>query len=116
MSDSTRRVKMIEGQTATGLSPAHRLVVPSGTMTLEASFTEGTATSCTALTIELLGSVTGTNYFALASHTFTSAERSAKCAMFHVVDKPVIFIQTNITALTKTGGSDVAVTISILSA
>ena len=112
---SLRRAKLCDGQTATGVSVRHELVTPSGNFTIEASFTEGTATTCTALVIDIDGSVTGNNYFALASHTFTAAERTAKCAMFHVADKPVEYMRTNITTLTKTGTNDVAVSISILS-
>jgi hypothetical protein len=113
---SLRRALVCDGKTSTGLSVAHQLVTPSGMLTAEASYTEGTATTCTALTVEIEGSVTGVNYFAISSHTFTSAERSAKCAMFHIADKPVEYIRINITTLTKTGVNDVAVSVSILSA
>lgn len=116
MASYLQRAKIAEGQTATGTSASHTLTVPSGTITVEAAYTEGSGTTCTGLVIDLEGSVTGNNWFALASHTFTSAERTAKAAMFHVVDKPVMFIRTNITTLTKTGANAVTVSISILSA
>ena len=111
-----RKAKICDAKTTTGAAVAHQLVTPSGLITIEASFTEGVATTCTALVIDLEGSVTGVNYFALASHTFSSAERTAKCAMFHLADKPVEYVRTNITTLTKTGANDVAVSVSILSA
>lgn len=115
---SLRRVTLCDGRVSTGVPlpvNGHQLMTPSGMMTIEASFAEGTATTCTALTIDLEGSVTRNNFFALASHTFTSAERTAKCAMFHLADKPVEYVRANITNLTKTGANDVAVTISLLS-
>lgn len=116
MSNFLRRAKIADGQTITGASVAHQLVTPSGTMTIEASFTEGAGTTCTGLVIDIEGSVTGNNYFALASHTFTSAERTAKCAMFHIVDKQIEYVRSNITTLTKTGVNNVSVSISLLSA
>lgn len=115
-SNFLRKAKICDGKTATGTTVAHQLFIPSGNITVEASFTEGVATTCTALTIDLEGSVTGVNYFPLASHTFTSAEKTAKCAMFHLADKPVEYVRANITTLTKTGVNDVAVSASILSA
>jgi hypothetical protein len=111
-----RKAKICDGKTTTGTAVAHQLVTPSGMITVEASFTEGAATTCTALTIDIEGSITKDNWFALASHTFTSAERSAKCAMFHIVDKQIEYVRANITTLTKTGVNDVAVSVSILSA
>jgi hypothetical protein len=111
-----RKAKICDGKTTTGTTVAHQLVTPSGNITAEASFTEGTATTCTGLVIDLEGSVTGVKYFALASHTFTAAERIAKAAMFHLADKPVEYVKVNITTLTKTGVNDVAVSVSILSA
>lgn len=111
-----RKAKIADGQTITGAAVAHQLVTPSGTMTVEVSFTEGIETVCTALTIDIEGSLTNVNWFALASHTFTSAERTAKAAMFHIADKQIEYVRSNITTLTKTGANNVAVSISILSA
>ena len=116
MSNFLRKAKIADGQTATGTGVAHQLVTPSGTMTIETSFTTGVGTTCTALVIVIEGSVTGVNYFALASHAFTSAERTIKCAMFHIVDKQIEYVRSNITTLTKTGANNVAVSISLLSA
>lgn len=107
-------VKFIDGLTTATTGSAHQLMTPSGKMTVEASFTLGAATTCSALTIDIEGSLSGTNWFALASHTFTSGERTAACAMFHVVDKPVIFIRGNITTLTKSGVNDVTVTAQLI--
>ena len=102
-------VKFIDGLTSATTGNSHALNVPSGKMTVEVSFTEGAATTCSALTIDIEGSLTGNSWFALASHTLTSGERTAKAAMFHVVDKPVLYIRGNITTLTKTGVNNVTV-------
>jgi hypothetical protein len=112
---SIRQAYLVKSQTATGVSSAKRWDMPSGTVTVEAYFTTAAGVACTALTIALEGSVTNLNYFALASHTLTATELTAKCCMFHVVDKPIKLIRSNITTLTKTGVGDVSVTIAILS-
>lgn len=110
-----RRVTLVEGTTTSGTSDDHLLVTPSGKFTVEASFKEGAATTCSGLVIDVEGSITKNNFFALASHTFTAAERTARAAMFHVIDKPVVWIRTNITTLTKVGANAVTVTVDLLS-
>ena len=112
---NVRAVKFIDGKTATGTGTSHQLVTPSGRFTVEASFTLGAATTCDSLTIDIEGSVTGSNWFAIASHTFTAAERSAAASMFHIVDKPIAYLRGNITTLTKTGVNNVTVTAWLLS-
>jgi hypothetical protein len=110
-----RAVKFIDGVTAVGTGHTHQLVTPSGKFTVEASFTLGSATTCDSLTIDIEGSITGNNWFAIASHSFTSAERSAAAAMFHIVDKPIAYLRGNVTTLTKTGANDVTITAWLLS-
>lgn len=63
----------------------------------------------TAVTVDLEGSLDGTTFEQLATHDFTGAEITAQSAMFHVVDKPVRYIRTNITTLT--GGTSPTVTV-----
>lgn len=87
----------------------------SGTITVEVFFSTAAGVTCTALTVALDGSITGINYFALASHVLTATELTAKCCMFHVVDKPVKLLKSNITTLTQTGVGDVAITVAVLS-
>jgi hypothetical protein len=115
--DAVRRAVATSNQLASGVSNQRRWAVTSGTITVEVGFAEDAGTTCTALVIDLEGSITGdvNRFFTLASHSFTSAERTAKCAMFHVVDKPIVWVRTNITTLTKVGGGDVKVTIDLLS-
>jgi hypothetical protein len=113
--DAVRRAVATSAQIATGVSVQRKWMVTSGTITVEASFAVDDGVVCTALTIDLEGSITGEHFFTLASHTFTAAERAVKCAMFHVVDKPIVWVRTNITTLTKTGVDDVKVTIDLLS-
>lgn len=110
-----RRAVVAKDQADVGTSTARRWMIASGVITAEAIFEEDPATTCTALVIELLGSISGVKYFVLASHTFTTLEKTNNCAMFHVVDKPIMFIKTNISTLTKTGDGDVKVTINLLS-
>jgi hypothetical protein len=113
--DATRRAVSTSEQITTGPSAARKWAVTSGTITVEASFDTDIGVVCSDLTIAVEGSITGVNYFALASHTFTTVEKTAKCSMFHVVDKPVVYIRTNITALASSGEGDVRVTVNLLS-
>lgn len=111
-----RQAVLVSGQKTTGESISKTWTsVASGTVTVEVFFTEDAGTACTALEIDLEGSVTSLNYFALANHTLTALELAAKCCMFHVVDKPIRMLRSNIVTLTKTGGGDVAVTVAALS-
>jgi len=59
--------------------------------------------SITALVISIEGSLDGTNFVSLASHTLTAAEISAKLSLFHIVNKLVSYVRGNITTLTGTG-------------
>lgn len=113
--DAVRRAVATSAQVATGTSASRKWMVTSGTITIEVNFVEDAGVTCTALVINLEGSITGTSFFILASHTLTAAERTAKCSMFHVVDKPIVYVRTNITTLTQTGEGDVKVTIDLLS-
>ncbi len=111
-----RQAHLTSGQTAVGKSnPKQWASASSGTMTIEVFFSVAAGVVCTALVIDLEGSITGLNYFALASHTLTATELTAKCCMFHVVDKPIKWIESNITTLTQTGVGDVSVTVAALS-
>ena len=113
--DAVRRAVTTSQQTATGVSASRKWMVTSGVITIEVNFTEAVGVTCTALTVDVEGSIVGTNFYTLASHTLTAAERTLKCCMFHVVDKPIVFVRTNITKLTQTGVGDVAVTVDLLS-
>jgi len=113
--DAVRRAVATSGQVAIGASASRKWMVTSGVITVEVSFTTDDGVTCTALVIDLEGSVTGNYFFTLASHTLTALERTAKCAMFHVIDKPIVYVRTNITTLTQTGEGDVKVTIDLLS-
>lgn len=110
-----RRAVVTSGQSATGVSVSRRWAVTTGVITIEAAFEVDAGVVCTALTIDIEGSLTRNNFFALASHSFTSAERIARCCMFHVIDKPITWVRSNITKLTSTGVGDVRVTIDLLS-
>jgi hypothetical protein len=113
--DAVRQAVSTFQQIAEGESRSRKWMVTSGTVTIEAYFEEDAGTTCTDLIIELEGSLTGLNYFTLAAHKFTKLERTNKCAMFHVIDKPIMWLKTNIVTLTKTGAGDVKVTINLLS-
>jgi hypothetical protein len=110
-----RRAVATSGQTAVGVSVSRRWAVTTGVITVEAAFEVDAGVTCTALTIDIEGSLTRNNFFPLASHAFTSAERTARCCMFHVIDKPITWVRTNITKLTSTGVGDVRVTVDLLS-
>ena len=63
----------------------------------------------TALVVDLEGSIDNNKFYTLASHTFSSAELTAKQAMFHVVNKSIEWVRVNITTLTETGTTAVTV-------
>lgn len=113
--DAVRRAVSTSAQITTGFSFSRKWMVTNGTTTIEVSFVTDVGVVCTALTVDLEGSITGNYFFTLASHTLTSTERTNKCCMFHVVDKPIVWVRTNITTLTQTGVGDVKVTIDLLS-
>lgn len=96
-------VTLLNGATASGVGTGSRLAYPSTSFTLQTTYTEGGGGSISALTIDLEGSLDGTTYFQLAQQAFSAAEITAKAQMFHVVDKPVLFLRGNVSTLTKTG-------------
>lgn len=109
-----RRNVLVVSQVVVGVSTARKWNSDTGNMTVEVLFTVVDCV-CDALVIDIEGSVMGELFFPLASHTLSSYERSGGGAMFHIVDKPVMFIRSNITKLEKTGGGDVTVSITVLS-
>ena len=113
--DAVRRAVSTSQQTAIGVSASRKWAVTSGVITVEVNFECDAGVVCTALAVDVEGSITGVKFFTLASHTFTSSERAVKAAMFHVVDKPIVSVRTNITVLTQTGVGDVKVTVDLLS-
>jgi hypothetical protein len=113
--DAVRRAVVTSQQIAIGASAARKWAVTSGTMTIEVSFVCDVDVTCTALVVDIEGSITGNYFFALASHTLTTNERANTACMFHIVDKPIVWVRSNISTLTKTGVGDVKVTIDLLS-
>jgi hypothetical protein len=110
-----RQAVLVSGQSAVGVSSAKNWTsASSGILTVEVYFI-AVGGVCTELTVALEGSIMAVNYFALASHTLTVVELAAGCCMFHIVDKPIKLIRSNITALTVSGGGSVAVTVAALS-
>ena len=110
-----RRAVVADQQTITGPSPSRRWMLASGIITAEVSFDTDLGVSCTGLVVDVQGSITNNHFFTLATHTFSSTERANKSAMFHIVDKPVVWVRTNIAAITQIGVGDVKVTINLLS-
>jgi hypothetical protein len=112
---SIRQAYLVKSQTSTGAGQPKRWDMPSGTVTIECLITSDPGTTCTALTIDLEGSISNVNYFALARHVLTGTELSAGAAMFHVTEKPIKSLRSNITTLSQTGAGNVFVSILILS-
>lgn len=61
-----------------------------------------------AVTIDLEGSLNGTEWFQLANYVFTAGDIAAEQAMFHVTNKPVMDVRANL--VTLTGGASPTVT------
>lgn len=110
-----RQLYLAKEQTAAGAGSPRRWDMPSGTLTVEILITVDAGSTLTACTVDLEASITNINYFALASHTLTATEITAKAAMFHVVDKPAKLIRSNIKTLTVEGGGSAHVSIIVLS-
>ena len=72
---------------------------PNTDHTVQVSFTG----SITALTVELLGSLDGANWFVMDSHAFSGGEITAKIAIYQVNDLAVEYVKEKITAVTGTG-------------
>jgi hypothetical protein len=101
---------LLNGVSATGAGPTLSINSPFRDHTVDIYYTDAD-TSITAIVVELQGciieDISNCRYYTLAEHTFSSAEITAKQAMFHVVDKPVTRVRLNITTLTGEGTGDV---------
>lgn len=98
--------RLLNGVDATGagdsVSIVANLVRVAKDHTVSIKWTD-TGGSITAMTVDLEGSINGTDFHQLATHVVISAELTAKKAMFHVLDMPVSYVKANITTLTETG-------------
>ena len=98
---------LLNAATATGAGSAQKTFAIPEKHTVQA--TMGGTVVATAVTVDLEGSLDGTTFFTLASHAFSAAEITAEAAMFHITDKPVKYVQANLTTLT--GGTAPTVTV-----
>ena len=96
--------KFLDAATATGASTS----VPVRKIIKDHTVQTNITGAPSAVTMDLEGSLDGTNWFQLATHPFTAGELTATQAMFHVDEKPVRFIRVNLTTLT--GGTAPTVT------
>ena len=87
--------------TATGAGAAYKLSKIASKHTVQVIM--GGAVVATAVTVDLEGSIDGTNFYQLARHIFTAGEITAEAAMFSVVDFPVAWVRLNL--ITLTGGT-----------
>ena len=98
--------RLLDGVDATGagssVSIVRNMVRVARDHTVSIIWTD-TSGSITAMVIDLEGSINGSDFHVLATHTLTSAERTAKKAMFHVKEMAVSYVRANITTLTETG-------------
>jgi len=97
-------VKLLNAATATGPSTSWAVRMKPRNHTVQFTITGAP----TAVTVDLEGSLDDSTWISLASHVMSAAELTATQAMFHVVDKPVRYIRTNLTTLT--GGTAPTVT------
>ncbi len=98
-------IKLLSGVYQTGVSNAHDLAGTVKAHTVSVVFTDAD-TSITVLVVDLEGTIDGTNWYVLASHTLSAAELTALAAMFHVADKPVKKVRTNIKTITGATSAD----------
>lgn len=100
--------KLLDAVTVTGVGSSSTASAEVGQLIKDHTVSVTTTGSPTAVTMDLEGSLDDVTFFSLASHVFTAAEITAGNAMFHVVNKPVRFVQLNLTTLT--GGTSPTVT------
>jgi len=101
---------MLEDSTITSLETSNAVRVtgyggPVENHTVEAKVTDADA-SVTALSISLLGSLDGSNFYTLDTHSFSAGELSALGAMFHVVNKPVKYVKVQVASHTGAAAGD----------
>ena len=96
------------------IGPSVFLAEAKSEHTVEGTFVDAN-TSITAGVVDLEASQDGrgvsdadATWYAIGSHTLTSAEVTALAFMFHVVDKPVRRVRVNISTLTGEGAGDTA--------
>lgn len=97
-------VKLLDAATATGASPTFAVRMQPRNHTVQFTITGAP----TAVTVDLEGSLDNKTWVSLASHVVSAAELTAAKAMFHVFDKSVRFVRTNLVLLT--GGTAPTVT------
>lgn len=89
-------ITFLDAATSTGASNIKRLAFLVSHHTVQVTITGAP----TAVTVDLEGSIDGVTFFSLATHAFTAGELTATKAMFHVIDKPVSYVRSNLTVLT----------------
>jgi len=100
-------VNQILSATATGAGSPF-LINRVATHTMQMSFTNAGG-SCTALVVDLEGSIDGANWAQIDTHTFSGPELAAKVALSFASGKLVLFVRANIITLTDTGVTTVIV-------
>ncbi|PCJ39130.1 MAG: hypothetical protein COA71_14535 [SAR86 cluster bacterium] len=88
--------KLLGAVTSTGVSVSKDLgkVVSHHTVQIT------TTGDPTAVTVDLEASLDNETFIQIGTHPFPAEDITAGNAMFHVIDKPVQFIQLNLTTLT----------------
>jgi hypothetical protein len=97
-------ITLINGATTTGAGSDF----PTKTHANHASvifFTHEGGGSCTALVVDIEGSIDGTNWCVLDTHTFSAGDLTAQCAYVFTTGKVVNFMRADITTLTNSGGT-----------
>lgn len=89
---------LLDGVVATGVGPdrAFRRPIPRD-VTIQ--FEDEALTSGT---LDIYGSVDGVNWTAIASHAFSAAEITNNGGLFHIINKPVLFIRADLSAYAGT--------------
>lgn len=108
-------VRLLDGVTVTGASAAVK-VFGALNHAVQANWTDSGG-SVTALVIALEGTINNqgevdaasADWFALATHTLSAGELTAKAAQFVVAAGPERYVRVNITTLTETGATAVYV-------
>ena len=95
---------LLNAVTATGAGRELAFDLPRKEHTVQVVITGGPA----AVTVDLEGSLNGTEWFQLAEFIFSAGDLAAGQAMFHVTNKPVMDVRANLTTLT--GGASPTVT------
>jgi len=101
-------MRQLYASSSTGTGDRQKIAANSGKALSQHAVQVVSASAATVLVVDLEGSLDGITWFQLMQHTFTSAELTAKQALFFNINpQPVLAIRSNL--ITNTGGGIITI-------